>query len=78
MLGQLKKLLEREEMGFLRGIIKSKKLGATVAGILTVILGTTFGLDDGLTTKIVSMVMTYVGAQGVVDFSLALKGAKKE
>jgi hypothetical protein len=65
-------------MGFLRGIIKSKKLGATVAGVLAVVLGTYLELDPGFVEKIVQLVMGYVVAQGAVDVGLAVKGTKKE
>ncbi len=77
-LRQLRKVLEREDMGFLKGILKSKKLGTAVAGILGIVLTQMLGLDPEFSEKIVSIVMAYIGAQGVVDLGLALKGSKSE
>lgn len=77
-LRQLRKLLEREDMGFLKGIIGSKKLGAAIAGILTIVATEVFNLDPEFAEKIVSLLMAYIGGQSVVDLGLALKGAKKE
>lgn len=74
----LRKLLEGKEMAFLKGIIKSKKLGAAIAGIATIILTQVVGLDPDLVEKIVTIVVGYLVAQGGVDLALALKGAKKE
>ena len=77
-LKSLRKVLEREDMGFLRGIIQSKKLGAAVAGILTIVATQIFNLDPEFAEKIVTLIMTYIGGQSVVDLGLALKGAKDE
>ena len=65
-------------MGFLKGILKSKKLGSAVAGILGIVLTQVMGLPEEFAAKIVSIVMSYIAAQGVVDLGLALKGSKTE
>lgn len=77
-LRQLRKLLEGENMGFLKGIISSKKLGAAIAGILTIVATQVLDLDPAFAEKVVTIIMTYIGGQSVVDLGLALKGAKSE
>ena len=44
-------------MGFLKGIFTSKKLGAAVGGIITIVLSQVVGLDAAFTDKIVGILM---------------------
>ena len=75
--GQLARLEKEGQLEALKAFFGgSKKATAMLAGILAVVLGTGLGLDPGLVEKIVQMVMAYLGAQGIVDVALAMKGAK--
>lgn len=76
----LRQVLGRlEKAGMLDGLKKllaSKKALALIVGILTVVLQTGFGLDPAFVDEIVKLVMTYLGAQGIVDVALVLKNVK--
>jgi len=73
----VRKLLEGDNMAFLKGLITSKKLGAVIAGILTVLLKNLLDLDDATVAKIVELIMAYILGQSTVDFALAFKGNKR-
>ncbi len=64
-------------MAFLKSVLKSKKAGAAVLGVLAKLL-VTVGLDPELADAIVQLLMVYIASQGVVDLGLAVKGAKTE
>ncbi len=64
-------------MGFLKAILKSKKAGAAVLGVLAKLL-TSVGLDPAVADAIVQLLSVYIASQAAVDLGLALKGAKKE
>lgn len=76
----LRQVLGRlEKAGMLDGLKKlltSKKALALIVGILTVVLQTGLGLDPAFVDEIVKLVMTYLGAQGIVDVALVLKNVK--
>ena len=72
----MKNVLERENMAFIRGIIGSKKLGAVIAGFLTIILREALGLDEQTVQAVVALIMSYLIGQSGVDLALALKGSK--
>ncbi len=74
----LTSILEKPEMGFLKGLFSSKKLGAVFAGILTVILREALGLDDATVKMIVELLMSYLIGQSAVDLALSIKGNKTE
>jgi hypothetical protein len=64
-------------MGFLKAMLKSKKAGAAILGVLAKLL-VTIGLQPDLADAIVQLLTVYIASQGVVDLGLALKGTKTE
>jgi uncharacterized protein YqeY len=50
-------------------LLKSKKFQAAVAGVIVVII-TSFipEIDEAELTKIVALIIAYIGAQGLADF----------
>ena len=63
-------------MEFLKAIFQSKKAGAAIAAAVVAFL-TTLGLDEEIATLVVQALMAYIGAQGLADLGLAIKGSKK-
>lgn len=45
----------------------SKKLRATILGVVAVIMQKYFGLDEAMTTKIIALLSSYVIGQGIAD-----------
>lgn len=80
---EVKKFLERLEkeghLKFLKAFFGgSKKATAVLAGVLLVVFQGALGLDEATAGELVKLLMTYVGAQGIVDVGLAFSGAKTE
>lgn len=74
----LEKLEEGGQLNFLKAFFGgSKKATAVLAGVLLVFFRSALGLDDATAAELVKLLMSYVGAQGVVDLALAFSGAKK-
>lgn len=79
---ELKRIFERLEkeghLNFFKAFFGgSKKATAVLAGVLLVVFQGALGLDPETAEKLVTLIMSYVGAQGVVDLALAFAGAKK-
>jgi uncharacterized membrane protein len=55
--------------------LKSRKLWVAVLGAALLTLGQGIGLDADLLDKLITLAMTYIGAQGLVDTAAALKGS---
>jgi hypothetical protein len=80
---ELKRVFERLEKGGHLSFIKaffggSKKATAVLAGVLLVVFRQALGLDEQTASELVKLIMSYVGAQGVVDLALAFSGAKEK
>ena len=53
--------------------LKSRKLWATVAGAALLTFGSSLGVDDAITAKIVNLLMAYIGGQSIVDAAAAIR-----
>lgn len=78
---EAKRFLERLDKGGSMSFLKaffggSKKATAVLAGVLLVFFRSALGLDDQTAAELVKLIMSYVGAQGVVDLALAFSGKK--
>ena len=51
----------------------SRKLWATVAGAALIALGSQLGLPESVYKDLVTLIMTYIAGQSVVDAAAALK-----
>ena len=76
---EVKRVLERLEkeghLNFLKAFFGgSKKATAVLGGVLLVVFRGALGLDDQTAAEIVKLIMSYVGAQGVVDLARAFAG----
>ena len=76
---EVKRLFERLEkeghLNFLKAFFGgSKKATAVLGGVLLVVFRSALGLDDQTAAELVKLIMSYVGAQGVVDLALAFAG----
>lgn len=56
--------------------LKSRKLWVAVISAAILTLGQHLGLEAELLQKLVTLAMTYIGAQGVVDAASALKSGQ--
>lgn len=56
--------------------LKSRKLWVAVLSAALLTLGQGIGLDAELLEKLVTLAMTYIGAQGIVDAAGTLKTGK--
>ncbi len=65
------------DMALIKALFTSKKAGAIVAAILTVLLRELLGLDEATVSMIVNLVIGYLFAQGAVDVALVVKNLKK-
>lgn len=56
----------------------SKKMTAYFAAVIVLIITSLpkVGLDDASRQQILELTMTYLGAQGLVDVALSIKGSK--
>ncbi len=73
----LEKLEEGGQLNFLKAFFGgSKKATAVLGGVLLVVFRDFLGLDDATAAELVKLLMTYVGAQGVVDLALSFAGKK--
>jgi len=77
----VKQLLERLEkdgqMGFLKGLFISKKLGVVITGILVIVFRDVLGLDEATAQVIAALIVSYIVGQSAVDSVLAYRGEKK-
>ena len=64
-------------MGFLKAILKSKKAGFAVFGVI-VQIATMAGLSKEVADAVAQLIMVYIGSQGLVDTGKALKGSQTE
>lgn len=65
-------------MNFLKAFFGgSKKATAVLGGVLLVVFRNALGLDDQAAAELVKLIMSYVGAQGIVDLALGFAGVKK-
>jgi len=75
----LKRLEKEGHLNFIKAIFGgSKKLTAVLAGVLLVVFQGALGLDEATAAKLVTLIMSYVGAQGLVDLGLAIGGNKTQ
>lgn len=56
----------------------SKKATAVLGGALVLVLRNYLGLDEQTAAELVKLILTYVGAQGLVDVGLAFAGHKEQ
>lgn len=77
--GLLERLEKEGHLSFFKAFFGgSKKATAVLAGILLVVFQGALGLDEGTAQKLVTLIMSYIGAQGLVDLGLAISGNKTQ
>lgn len=57
-------------------VLGSRKALAVISAIALIVLRDVVGLDEHFANEIIKLVLLYVGTQGLVDVTVAARGAK--